>query len=198
MPRTGLELPRAIPFEAWVDVGAQLAAAAASSAWCLGDWLVYGQMAYRSRYRDAVEQTGLDYQTLRNYAWVARWFETSRRRITLSFGHHAEAAALPGPEQDFWLRKAEEFRWSTMRLRREIQHSLAERKQEPVRSEPAEPGSGPQASLPEGEAVTVRVTLTPEQLELCEQAARSQGMALQFWAARTLEQAAQGLSVRHD
>jgi len=186
-------------FEAWVGVGAQLAAVAASSAWCLGDWLAYGQEAYRSRYRDAIEQTGLDYQTLRNYAWVAGRFELSRRRDTLSFGHHAEAAALASPEQDFWLRKAEEFRWSTMRLRREIRHSLAERKQEPIRLEPSEPAGGSQTSKPEGEPVTVRVTLTPEQLELCEQAASSQGMAFHLWAARTLDQAAhEGLSVRHD
>jgi hypothetical protein len=41
-----------------------------------------------------------------NYAWVARRFAMSRRRDTLSFGHHAEVAALPEPEQDFWLREA--------------------------------------------------------------------------------------------
>ena len=37
---------------------------------------------------------------------------------TLSFGHHAEVAALPEHEQDHWLRKAGEFSWSTTRLRR--------------------------------------------------------------------------------
>src|SRR5258708_17923604 len=115
VPRVGLVLPARLQFEAWLGVGAQLAAAAASSAWCLGDWLVYGQTAYGGRYRDAVERTGLDYQTLRNYAWVAGRFELSRRRDSLSFGHHADVAALPGPEQDFWLRKAAEFGLSTRR-----------------------------------------------------------------------------------
>ena len=43
----------------------------------------------------------LDYQTLRNYAWVARRFAMSRRRDTLSFGHHAEVPALPEPEQGY-------------------------------------------------------------------------------------------------
>src|SRR6266536_1438757 len=62
----------------------------------MGAWLAHGQAAYRSRYRTAIEQTGLDYQTLRNYAWVAGRFELSRRRDTLSFGRHAEAAALAG------------------------------------------------------------------------------------------------------
>ncbi len=94
-------LPRPLPFEAWLAVGTQLAAVAASSAWCLGDWLAYGQAAYAGRYQEAIEQTGLEYQTLRNYAWVAGRFELSRRRDTLSFGHHAEVAALPEPEQDY-------------------------------------------------------------------------------------------------
>lgn len=35
---------------------------------------MYGQAAYTGRYRDAIEQASLDYQTLRNYAWVARRF----------------------------------------------------------------------------------------------------------------------------
>jgi hypothetical protein len=89
VPRIGLVFPRRLPFEAWLGVGAQLAAVAASSAWCLGDWLAYGQAAYGNRYRDAVERTGLDYQTLRNYAWVAGRFALSCRRDTLSMepGH---------------------------------------------------------------------------------------------------------------
>lgn len=76
----------------------------------------------------AVEQTALVYQTLRNYAWVARRFPVSRRRDSLSFGHHAETAALPEPEQDFWLRKAAEQHWSRNQLRREIRASLRERR----------------------------------------------------------------------
>lgn len=191
VPRLGLVFPRHLPFEAWLGVGSQLAAVAASSAWCLGDWLVYGQAAYGSRYRDAAERTGLDYQTLRNYAWVAGRFELSRRRDTLSFGHHAEVAALPAPEQDFWLRKAEESGWSTRRLREEVRASLAERGQEPLALEPAGPARRPEQNQRARRQVTVRVTLTPEQLELCEQAARSAGMTIIAWAARVIGQAAQ-------
>jgi hypothetical protein len=190
VPRAGLVFPHRLPFEAWLNVGAQLAAVAASSAWCLGDWLIYGQAAYGSRYRDAIQRTGLDYQTLRNYAWVARRFELSRRRDTLSIGHHAEVAALPAPEQDFWLRKAEEFGWSTMRLRCEVRASLAERRQGSPGLEPADPAEQPQKNQRQGRPLTVRVTLTPEQMESCERTARAQGMTLIAWAARALEQAA--------
>lgn len=127
VPKKGLLLPRQLPFQAWLSIGSQLSAVANSSAWCLGDWLAYGETAYNGRYRDAIERTSLDYQTLRNYAWVARSFELSRRRDTLSFGHHAEVAALPEVEQDFWLRKAEELDWSRNQLRREVRASLKER-----------------------------------------------------------------------
>jgi hypothetical protein len=194
LPRIGLVFPARLPFEAWLGVGAQLAAASSSAAWCLGDWLVYGQAAFAGRYRDAVERTGLDYQTLRNYAWVAGRFELSRRRDSLSFGHHAEVAALPAPEQDFWLRKAEEFGWPVMRLRREVRSSLAERGQGPPGLE-----SGPDGDQAEERPAVIRVTVTPAQLALCERAADQERMALRAWAAQALERAAgQSLTTRHD
>jgi hypothetical protein len=150
VPRTGLRLPPQRPFEAWLGVGQQLSAVAASSAWCLGDWLVYGQQTYSGRYRQAVERTGLDYQTLRNYAWVARRFELSRRQDTLSFGHHAEVASLPEPEQDFWLRKAEQHGWPTSQLRREIRASLRERQMARRRSNRPVPARQGRARLRPG------------------------------------------------
>ena len=55
----GLRIPRQLSFERWPTVGAKLSEIHSS---------------YKGRYKDAVEQTSLDYQTLRNYAWVARGF----------------------------------------------------------------------------------------------------------------------------
>jgi hypothetical protein len=66
-----------------------------------------GERQGHRRYREAVERAGLDYQILRNYAWMAGRFELSCRRDSLSFGHHAEVAPMPGPERDFWLRPAQ-------------------------------------------------------------------------------------------
>ena len=96
-----------------------------SSAWCLGDWLIYGQHLYADRYRHAVAMAGLDYQTLRNYAWIARKFEPARRRAGLAFQHHVEVAALPPQVQDHWLDLAENFRWSRNELRKQIRDSEA-------------------------------------------------------------------------
>ena len=64
--RCGLQLPRGLSFERWLGIGPQLGAVSSSVAWCLGDWLAFGERAYAGRYRQAVEKTGLDYQTLRN------------------------------------------------------------------------------------------------------------------------------------
>jgi hypothetical protein len=191
VPRVGLRFPAQLPFEAWMAVGRQLSAVATSSAWCLGDWLAYGQDAYRNRYEKAVEGTGLDYQTLRNYVWVARRFELSRRRETLSFGHHAEVASLPEPEQDFWLRKAEELGWSTGRLRQQVRASLAERAEqrelEPARGSGADDmGQAEDAPQP----VTVRIRLTAEQARLCQMAADKQSLTVPTWAVQVLGHAA--------
>jgi hypothetical protein len=185
-PKKGLQLPRRLPFEKWLSIGSQLADICTSSAWCLGDWLVYGEEAYAGRYRDAIEQTSLDYQTLRNYAWVVKRFSLSRRRDTLSFGHHAEVAALPEPEQDFWLRKAEEFGWSVKRLRREVRTSLTERSV----SEDRPHEDAPDRSEQEWSMARLEIHIAPEQIELYQAAAEIAGLSMDAWAASALDQAA--------
>lgn len=181
MPGRGLRFPRQLPFDRWVGVGRQLSDVCTSSAWYLGDWLAYGEMTYRGRYRDAVEQTSLDYQTLRNYAWVVRRFPLSRRRDSLSFGHHAEVAVLPEAEQDFWLRKAEESRWPVKRLRSEVRASLSERSA----GEPA--GQDSPSQRPPNR---LHLQLTPEQMHACHAAASNAGLPVQAWAIGALDQAA--------
>jgi hypothetical protein len=117
---TALNLRNGIPFDDWLDVGRRISLIASASGWWLGDWLVYGQRTYRERYRAALEATPLDYQTLRNYAWVARRFEQSRRRDGLSFQHHAEVASMAEADQDIWLQRAERLGWSRNELRRRL------------------------------------------------------------------------------
>ena len=88
--RTALHLGPSLSFGDWQQLGRRVGAVADSSAWWIGDWLLFGERSYGRRYRGAIEATGLDYQTLRNYAWVASRFSVSRRRDDLTFGHHAE------------------------------------------------------------------------------------------------------------
>lgn len=218
MPRVGIQFPQRLSYEKWLDIGQQLAVVSASSAWCLGDWLIHGENAYSGRYRDAIKQTSLDYQTLRNYAWVARRFPFSRRRVNLSFGHHAEVAGLPEHEQDYWLRKAEELSWSRNSMRREVRASVAERSRQEdqgsqkdqksreakslVTNDLAEERSmGGDLEVGEGAASPpeqlsgvvgrrIEIKLSLEQLRSCQEAAGRLGRSVEEWAVFALDRVA--------
>jgi hypothetical protein len=121
--RTALSLPRGMSISAWSKLGRQILVVSDASSWWLGDWLIYGQTQYPDRYKRAIAETSLDYQTLRNYAWVARSFVPARRRDALSFQHHAEVAGLSPSEQEKWLTLAERNGWSRNELRKQIKAS---------------------------------------------------------------------------
>jgi hypothetical protein len=196
--RTGLQLPNKLTLERWVSIGRDLATTTSSTAWWLGDWLIYGEAAFTGRYRNAVEQTSLDYKTLRNYAWVARRFPQERRYETLSFGHHAEVAGLAVPEQDFWLRKAATLAWSRNELRRVVRESLREREGAAMTGECGETAGSiaPEylpLPLPEAANAPVEqlsVQLTQRQLEVIRKAADSARVPVDAWVTRILEEAA--------
>ena len=118
--RVDLELSADMSFDEWASVGHRIARIHNGAAWALGDWLLFGERRFGERYRSALDATNLGYQTLRNYAWVARCFAPSRRRERLSFQHHAEVASLPAVEQDLWLHRAEAQDWSRNELRRRV------------------------------------------------------------------------------
>ncbi|GGN49324.1 hypothetical protein FHR83_008761 [Actinoplanes campanulatus] len=118
--QVGLRIPRGVTFAGWERAGWRLVEVLNSSVWCIGDWLEHGEREFTGRYRGAVETLGLEYQTVRNYAWVARRFPLARRRAALSFQHHAEVAGLPDEQQDRWLDQAEEGGWSRNELRRNL------------------------------------------------------------------------------
>lgn len=128
--KSGLLFTAKQSFRTWEELGTELFSFADSSTWWIADWLVYGESVFQDRYEEAIKRTSLSYQTLRNYSWVARAFPLSRRRQGLSFSHHLEVVALEEPEQDYWLRKAEELGWSRNKLRREVRSSLLMRQSE--------------------------------------------------------------------
>jgi predicted HicB family RNase H-like nuclease len=163
-----------MPYETWSALGPRIAAGANASRWWLGDWLVFGERRYGARYRLAVAATGLDYQTLRNYAMVARRFELSRRRDSLSFQHHAEVCALSDEEQDRWLDVAAEHRWSKRELRSHLQRC---RRQE---------------SSPDDRHL-LRLTVEPAREERWREAAASCRCSLEEWVILALDVAAAAL-----
>jgi hypothetical protein len=205
--RRGLRLPRRMAFEKWVGIGNYLSGVMSASSWCLGDWLVYGEATFTGRYRDAIELTSLDYQTLRNHAWVARSFPMSRRRDRLSFTHHAEVAALPEPEQDFWLLKAEQHAWSVKRLRREVRSSLLERntgegqltaEAEGGRQLPKARTGEPVPATSAEDTISLSVSVPADCLEFCRATASRLGLNLDVWVAQILVAVAEATGERND
>lgn len=181
--KNGMTFTRQLPYDKWLEIGQQLSEVNSSSAWCLGDWLAYGMEAFSGRYRTALEQTSLEYQTLRNYVWVAKRFPLSRRRKNLSFGHHAEVAALTIPEQNFWLCKAEELNWPVKTLRKEVRRSLQERNS-------VEELPGAEQDETEQRVVSVNIDMDSVLLRTCQTAAEKAGMAINDWVIGVLLRAA--------
>lgn len=144
-----------------------------SSTWCLGDWLAFGQVEYSDRYQRAIELAGLDYQTLRNYAWVARKFEWARRRPALSFQHHAEVAAMAEAEQDRWLELAESRGWSRNQLRRHIRD-----------------GGDPEGARPVEALVLPRMRVPVNHVTRWRAAAERSGTEFESWVIAALNSAA--------
>lgn len=171
--RTSMTLRDGLDIDEWQRVGQQIYRISDSSTWWLGDWLNYGRGRYPDRYRKAIEKAQLDYQTLRNYAWVARKFPPSRRRAQLSFQHHMEVASLPEHEQEMWLDKAESLGWSRNQLRNHVKEALRN----------ATPAT----------VMQVLLSIPCEQLQQWEAAARRVEQDLSDWMRNSLNSAARDI-----
>jgi hypothetical protein len=171
---SSMQLRRRLPIDSWIDIGRRIACISNASVWWLGDWIVYGEQAYGRRYKAALDATHLDYQTLRNYAWVARRFEPSRRREALSFQHHAEVAGLPEADQDLWLERAERLKWSRSYLRRQLK---------------ADGRTRPNGC--DDHALTLHVPVPTEREQLWREAAAAAEQELVDWVAAAADQAAE-------
>jgi hypothetical protein len=169
--RTRLELPENLSIEAWKHVGEQIFLIINSSAWWIGDWLLFGKDKYPNRYKRAMQETALDYQTLRNYAWVAGRFSPSRRRDGLSFQHHIEVASLPDSDQDGWLDRAAASGWS----RNEFRAMLRAGREEKVAVIEAQ--------------TTLQLKVSKQRKEDWEEAAYKAGHTFTEWAAEILDAA---------
>jgi hypothetical protein len=115
--------PDDLPFDEWQNIGHTLFSIERAVQFWIGDWIRFGEKSYGEKYSQAIEETGLDYQTLANYAYVASKVEPSRRRENVSFSHHAEVAALAPEKQEAWLETAEAQNWTRSDLRKSLRET---------------------------------------------------------------------------
>lgn len=170
----GLQIPTGLTFDDWERAGRQLSGIVNSSSWWLGDWLVYGKDHYTDRYQRGIRAAGLQYQTLRNYAWVSRRFELHRRRAGLTFQHHAELASLSVGEQDLWLDRAEQMGWTTKQLRNAIRLAREDERHQGKQVEP-----------------TRQLAVPGNRLQWWHKAAEQSGIDFEQWVLATLDNAAE-------
>ncbi len=170
----GLLLDLALPRTTWWRLGEQLSVLKNASCWWIGDWLVYGERRYGASYREAMRIFSLEYQTLRNYAWVSTRFPLHRRRVGLSFQHHAEVASLSEGQQEFWLHEAAARKWPRNELRRQI------RAGRPVTQQRAA-----------AEHVVLRFVVTTDREHRWRAAAEHHGSDLEHWITQSLDRAAE-------
>lgn len=180
--RNALYLKAGLGYDDWLRVGRNVSVVADSAAWWLGDWLIFGRESYGQRYKVAVSSTELDYQTLRNYAWVASRFASSRRRDTLSFGHHAELAALEEGDQEAWLDRCVAERWPRSELRRHLRCA---------RQDGTTVG---QRGVEVVELASIALAVQTERRHLWEAAADVTGIPLLEWIETVLDSAASAIT----
>jgi hypothetical protein len=119
--RAGLDIKDELTFEEWQSLGNELVPAAKSIAFIVGDWINYGETRYGEKYHEALRMTGLAYETLRQYSYVASRIKLWSRNHNLDWTHHKVIAKCKDPEeQKHWLDMADENGLSVARLRKSM------------------------------------------------------------------------------
>lgn len=111
--------------EQWAAAGRRIATVGGAWRWWLGDWINFASKRWGDKYDEAVEITGLSYQSLADAARVSRVFDISRRRENLSWSHHEEVASLDHEAQDHWLNLCENEGLSRKKLRKALEKAKA-------------------------------------------------------------------------
>lgn len=127
LSKKGLVIPEGTDEQTWDQLGKLIKRFTTTLAWFWGDWLIYGALHFdwtEDRYQRALEQSGYEYTTLRDYAYVARNVPLSIRIDNLSFAHHRAVASFEKTkDQEVWLARALEGGWSAATLVRQIERA---------------------------------------------------------------------------
>jgi hypothetical protein len=90
----------------------------------LGDAINFASdKSQRGRYKDFEQESGLEYQTLNDLAWVSSAVAPENRRPELPFSFHKAVAPLAPKDQIRFLGKAIKNSWSVAEFRKQIRLS---------------------------------------------------------------------------
>ena len=138
--RTGIDFHEDLTFDEWDALGQQLAPVGKSIGFIIGDWINYGEKRWGDKYEEALQRTGLAYQTLAQYAYVARKVQFYCRQEKLGIEHHMVVAKLKtADEQKYWLDMAVKHNLGKRRLRKSINFGRLATPEE-VQGDPADKG----------------------------------------------------------
>lgn len=145
--RNGLVIPEGLSFDQWKMLGTRLLTLSHSVLFLLGDWLAYGEFAYRDNvwgkqlpahiYEEVAEQTGFAEQTLADAKWICSKVDLSRRRDGLTLTKLREIVGGLGDgtaasQIDYWQERAVKEHMTVARLRTELRLSKARHRDDPV------------------------------------------------------------------
>jgi len=121
---TGLQVRGTPSYDEWARMGAFLRTVERANHWWIGDWLLYGEGHYQDRFDQAVNaDDGWEESTVKTDQWVALNVSPSVRTDALSFTHHHVIAEMQPEDQEVWLGRAAEEKWSVSELRTHIRLS---------------------------------------------------------------------------
>lgn len=95
----GLTITNGLAYDEWLDLMRTLVRLETAFQFAIGDALIYGETAYGEKYSQAMDATGLSYQSLANMVWVAKHVPMHNRIQDVSWTHHRAVASIEQTDQ---------------------------------------------------------------------------------------------------
>jgi DNA modification methylase len=120
LTETGLSLQPDATYEQWLQVGESLKRIDRACQWWIGDWLNAGEQRWGEMYAQAVDETDMAYETLRDYKWVANAIPLSFRNDKVPFTVCRHIAAMPADDRAVAIQRAADEGWTVQEARQNV------------------------------------------------------------------------------
>jgi len=116
----GLTVIHSLSYDEWVDLMKTLVRLETAFQFAIGDALIYGEAQYGEKYSQAMDATGLSYQSLANMVWVSKHVPIANRVQDVSWTHHRVVASIDQQDQKAMLEWARDKGLSAVDLQSHI------------------------------------------------------------------------------